>query len=100
VAVSTAEIVLSNVKDVLGIAGTVLIALPFFRLERAKRHNTALGNPPTRNPILLGRFNTAKKDAKDVMDEPSGPDFLATLWGLLLVGLSFVISLVLPYLSS
>jgi hypothetical protein len=35
VAISATEIVLSNIKDVLGIAGTVLIALPFFSLERA-----------------------------------------------------------------
>jgi hypothetical protein len=93
------EIVLSNVKDVLGIVGSVLIALPFFSLERAKRHAAELGHPPTRNPNLLSRFNTAKKDAKEAMDEPSGPDFRATLWGLLLVGLSFVISLILPYLA-
>lgn len=99
-AISTTEIVLSNVKDMLGIVGTVLIALPFFSLERAKRHAARLGNPPTRNPILRRRFDTAERDAKDAMDEPSGPDFHATLWGLLLVGLSFVMSLILPYLSS
>ena len=98
-AIGTIEIVLSNVKDVLGIVGAVLTALPFFSLERAKRHAARLGNPPTRNPILRSRFNTAEKDAKNAMDEPSRPNFQATLWGLLLIGLSFVISLVLPHLA-
>jgi len=100
VAISTTEIVLSNMKDGLGIVGTVLIALPFFSLERAKRHAARLGNPPTLNPNLRSRFTKAERDAKDALDEPSGPDFQATLWGLLLLGLSFAISLVLPYLAS
>jgi len=100
VTISTTEIVLSNVKDVLGLAGTVLIALPFFSLERAKRHTARLADPPTRNPKLRSRFDTAEKDARNAMDEPSEPDFQMTLWGLLMVGLSFALSLILPYLSS
>jgi len=97
---STAEIALSNIKDIVGLVGTVLIAVPFFRLEMAKRTAARLGRAPTRNPRLLGHFQTAERNTRTQMEQPSAPDFQATLWGLLLVGLSFAISLVLPYLGS
>ena len=96
---STTEIVLSNLKDVLGIAGTIMISVPFFRLERAKRLGAGLARPSTRNPFLLKRFRQAKENTQAEINEPSAPDFRFTLWGLLLLGISFLISFLLPHLG-
>lgn len=93
-------IALSNLKDFLGLIGTGLIAIPFFRLEKNKRDAKKLSQPPTTDAQLAEDFRQAGEDTKQAMDQPSAPDYLATLWGLGLLGLSFLISILMPYVSS
>jgi hypothetical protein len=98
--VSALEIVMSNVKDVFGLLGTGLTAVPFFRVEYAKRRAARLARPPVRDSRLRGHFRAAERYEREEMSHPSAPDYRLTVVGLLLLGLSFVISLVLPYLAA
>jgi hypothetical protein len=58
-----------------------------------------LNHPATTDPALKDDFAEAGRDVKQKINQPSAPDYQATLWGLGLLGLSFAISILLSYLS-
>ena len=95
-----AAIALSNFKDVLGLIGTVLIAWPFFRQESTKRLADRLNEPPTRNKTLLDVFARTREHALSEINQPNWIDLWLVRIGLVLVGVSFVISIALPYMGS
>lgn len=97
---SATEIMLSNIKDALGLIGTGLIAAPFFRVEWIKHRRSRLADPPTSDPRLRKRFDQASQDARDEIDQPSPADVRIMLSGLALLALSFLLSFILPYLST
>jgi len=84
---------LSLLKDFAGLAGSILIALPFFSQEGAKRLARRLAAVQSDDPAITELYRSAASRQRDLMQTPSDRDLRNTRTGLALIILSFALSI-------
>jgi hypothetical protein len=87
-------LLLSYGKDVLGLLGTILVTVPFFR-ERPLRRIIQIINDPTMRSKRLEKFDeTASAVVRQRLLEPDTANFWLIFIGLVFLSISFALSIV------
>jgi len=81
-------------RDICGLLGAGLSAVAFFRLESRKKEASALNPEITRNSRLRKYLERSKQAliTRRVL-APNEADWAFTAWGLVLIALSFAVSI-------
>jgi hypothetical protein len=86
---------LEILRDCLGLVGSLLTARAFFRLEKRKNQATLAKEAPAVDIDLQREFEQAGRALDNVVLAPNEIDSRLTAWGLVLISLSFGISIII-----
>jgi hypothetical protein len=92
---STDEFVfaLEVLRDLLGLVGSILVAVPFFLFEHRKHRAHTFKTPRTNNAELVRIYGRAHTIMKDAVIRPFKADSLICIIGICLISASFAVSL-------
>lgn len=94
-----AKLCLELLRDVLGLSGAVLTAWAFFRLERRKKEATVAQRARISDPDLQKMFAEAGNTLVGEVLAANEIDARLTARGLVLISVSFLISILLTLLD-
>jgi hypothetical protein len=84
---------LEIIRDIFGLAGAALTAWAFFRLEKRKHAAEVTTNAPAGNPAIKQALIEVGHELYGLVLRPNDIDAQLTAWGLVLISISFFISI-------
>jgi hypothetical protein len=86
-------------KDILGLLGSILTTIPFFKEWLLRTQIQEAEAPGAEGEVTLAAFRAIAEKYRKQLFSPDKGDFLLISVGLGLISLSFVFSLIITYLS-